>query len=163
MHRFKGGLTESQDQDTQGGIMMCAWTRETVPGSHELEAIRIKQKETGTWIDRARKNIRIKFEAGQKEIVRQPRVVLDQRTYAGVEYRGGPPTGKVGPKWSELYVGEIVVMTAEALIRKETYGLRDRSGALEHRHKGFVMEKSIEMSKGETRLFSSRAVRCLLR
>jgi hypothetical protein len=157
LHRLRDGLTEALDQDIRGGIMLRTWTRDTVPETHELETLFIKQKENGTWIDRARKNVRIKFEAGQKDIVKQPRIIEDNRTYVGIDQlqRGASLGGKIGPKWSELYVGEVVLMTAEALIRREKYGLGDKSGALEHRQKGFIVEKSIEMSKGDVFACSS--------
>jgi hypothetical protein len=92
LHRLRDGLTEALDQDTRGGIMLRTWTRDTVPETHELEQLFIKQKESGTWIDRARKNVRVKFEAGQKEIVKQPRIIEDNHTLVGTDpnQRGSP-------------------------------------------------------------------------
>ena len=70
----------------------------------------------GTWIDRARKNVTVKFEMGQKDEVRHPRFVEDRRHYAGAGDRKKPrPLDGLGPSWRELYVGQRVTLTLETV------------------------------------------------
>lgn len=66
--RFMDGYTEADDQDEIGGLQLKDWKREEVPETEELEKLKIKAAERGTWVDRARKNVRNKFEGGQKEV-----------------------------------------------------------------------------------------------
>ena len=66
--RMMGGYTETDDQDEVAGLPLKDWRRDNVPETRELEALKIKQAEHGTWMDRARKNVRNKFEGGTKEV-----------------------------------------------------------------------------------------------
>jgi len=146
--RFRGRYTEADDQDTKGGLMLKDWERTQVPETSELHALRIKAAETGTWVERARKNVRNRFSRGQTKVIPNPGVANDKHTFVGLEYKGGPRVTVEGPSWDEMYVGQLVTLTQEAIRRKVTYDLGDKSGVLIRRARGYTIEKSIEMCKG---------------
>mmetsp|Transcript_4748 Transcript_4748/g.12008 ORF Transcript_4748/g.12008 Transcript_4748/m.12008 type:complete len:466 (+) Transcript_4748:68-1465(+) len=147
--RMCGGLTESDSQDIKGGLMLQEWHRHEVPGTDQLHGLLVKKHESGTWVDRARKNVRVKFMHGQKEVIKNPRVSEESRSYVGVAYRGGPRVVKEpGPSWKELYVGQLVMLTPDAVRRRELYDLEDGSGTRYRRNRGYTLDKSLEMSIG---------------
>jgi hypothetical protein len=98
----------------------------------------------GTWIDRTRKAVKIKYESGQTKIVKQPRIVQEIVTYAGKGVGKGPrEIDGLGPSWDQLYVGQRVTLTKEAVQRREKYRLGDQAGVSERRAKGDTIFKAL--------------------
>lgn len=103
----------------------------------------------GTWIDKARNAVTIKFESGQTKVVKQPRIIQENVTYAGKGVGKGPrETDGLGPSWKELYVGQRVTLSHEAIRRRELYRIKDSAGIAERREMGDTVYKAAMMCTG---------------
>ena len=148
-HMYKGGVSFNSNQDTQGGIMVSRWQPSIVPSDEDMEALEFARKTKGSWIERARKCVKLKFESGQTTVVRQPRIVNNIVTYAGNGTKKGPrEKDGLGPSWRELYVGQRVTFTHDAIARREIYGIRDSAGVHERREKGDTIYKARQECTG---------------
>lgn len=146
---FKRGLAYNPQQDELGGLMYRPWRKTHVPEEDEMEALVNMHKKTGDWIDRARKHVKLKFKGGQKDIVRQPKITQDITTYVGGETKKGfRPLDKLGPSWRELYVGQRVIMTTEAITTREKFRLPDLAGVSARRANGDSVYRAIQECSG---------------
>ena len=143
-HHFKDGHAVNTEQDTKGGIMLHKWSADMVPRTEDMAKLELERKTHGSWVDRARKNVVHKFQSGQTKVVKQPRIIKTITTYAGKGDGKGPrETDGLGPSWAELYVGQRVAFTEEAVKRREIYGIKDAAGVWQKREKGDTIYKAL--------------------
>jgi hypothetical protein len=103
----------------------------------------------GTWIDKARKAVTIKFESGQTKVVKQPRIIQEVVTYAGKGVGKGPrEKDGLGPSWKELYVGQRVTLSHEAIRRRALYKIGDQAGVSALLEKGNTVYKAAMICTG---------------
>ena len=103
----------------------------------------------GTWIEKARKAVTIKFESGQTKVVKQPRIIQEVVTYAGKGVSKGPrEKDGLGPSWKELYVGQRVTLSHDAIRRRALYKIRDQAGVSALLERGDTVYKAAIMCTG---------------
>ena len=94
-------------------------------------------------MDQARNAVKIKFESGQTKVVKQPRIISEIVTYAGKGVAKGPrEKDGLGPSWKEMYVGQRVMLSHEAIRRREVYGIADLAGISQRRAVGDTIYKA---------------------
>eukprot|EP00960_Hanusia_phi_P020134 595027-Hanusia_phi.AAC.1 len=130
LRRFHNGLTENEHQNVHGGAVMHRWTPDQVPKQDELDAVILKRKVEGTWIDKARKHVNVTLGGGLTAVVKNPKKVFDEVRYVGDREANAylDLQSERGPSRKDLRVGQRVRLDEISLERRRTYKLSDKTG-----------------------------------